>query len=62
MRTQEALDYYDGKHFRLAQALGIWVTAIYQWGEYPPIGRQYQLEVLTDGALKAERNDDDGKQ
>lgn len=59
MTTQEALDYYENNPMRMAQALGVWVSAIYQWGEYPPIGRQFQLEVLTEGKLKAERNDND---
>ncbi len=59
MTTQEALDYYDNNPMQMAQALGVWVSAIYQWGEYPPIGRQFQLEVLTEGKLKAERNDND---
>ena len=59
MTTQEALDYYDNNPMRMAQALGVWVSAIYQWGEYPPIGRQFQLEVLTEGKLKAEINDND---
>ena len=59
MTTQEALDYYDNNPMRMAQALGVWVSAIYQWGEYPPIGRQFQLEVLSEGKLKAERNDND---
>jgi hypothetical protein len=31
---------------------------IYQWGEYPPLARQYELEVRTEGALKADPNDD----
>jgi len=59
MTTQEALDHYDNNPMLLAQALGIWVSAIYQWGEYPPIGRQYQLEVMTGGKLQAERKDND---
>lgn len=62
MTTQEALNHFDNSPMLLAQALGIWVSAIYQWGEYPPIGRQYQLEVLTEGKLKVERNDNDEKQ
>lgn len=59
MTTQEAIEYFDNNPMRMAQALGVWVSAIYQWGEYPPIGRQFQLEVLTEGKLKAERNDND---
>ncbi|CAB4215750.1 DNA-binding transcriptional regulator Cro, partial [uncultured Caudovirales phage] len=30
---------------------------IYQWGEKPPMSRQYELEVKTEGTLKADRND-----
>jgi hypothetical protein len=30
---------------------------IYQWGDTPPMGRQYELEVKTGGKLKADNND-----
>lgn len=53
MKTQEAIDYY-GSLKKLADELGVWPQVIYQWGEYPPAGRQYELEVKTSGALKAE--------
>ena len=53
MTTQEAIDHY-GSVRRLAEALKIWPHAIYRWGDHPPEGRQYQLQVLTDGKLKAE--------
>lgn len=59
MKTEDAINFYGGDRNQLARVLGIWVTSTYQWGEYPPIGRQYQLEILTDGALKAERGADD---
>lgn len=59
MTTQDAIDFYGGDRNRLAAALGVWVSATYQWGEFPPIGRQYQLEILSDGKLKAEREDND---
>ncbi|MDL1881846.1 hypothetical protein FBQ88_12500 [Gammaproteobacteria bacterium PRO2] len=58
MTTEEAIVYFGGAK-PLADALGIWPHAIYRWGDYPPMGRQYELEVITHGALKAERHDDD---
>lgn len=53
MTTKQALDYY-GSRMALAQALGIWPHNISRWGKYPPIERQYELEVKTKGKLKAE--------
>lgn len=45
------------KHFKgipaLARALGISYEAVRQWGEEVPDLRQYQLECITNGALKA---------
>jgi hypothetical protein len=45
------------KHFKsipaLAQALGISYEAVRQWGEEVPDLRQYQLECITNGVLKA---------
>lgn len=45
------------KHFKgipaLARALGISYEAVRQWGEEVPELRQYQLECITNGALKA---------
>lgn len=54
MTTQEAIDYYGGVK-PLADALGIWPQVVYTWGESPPMARQYELEVKTDGTLKAVR-------
>jgi len=53
MTTQQAIDHYGGIK-SLADALGIWPQVIYKWGEFPPMARQYELEVKTSGALKAE--------
>ena len=53
MKTQEAIDYF-GTLKKLADALGVWPQVIYQWGDTPPMGRQYELEVKTAGALKAD--------
>ncbi len=54
MTTQEAIDYY-GSTKKLADALGIWPQVIYTWGDAPPMARQYELEVKTEGTLKADR-------
>ena len=55
MTTKEAVLHYETPA-NLAAALGITVHAIYQWGEKPPFLRQYQIELVSDGALKAEKN------
>lgn len=54
MTTQEAITYFGGIK-QLADALGIWPHNISRWGEHPPMSRQYELEVKTDGELKAEK-------
>jgi hypothetical protein len=33
---------------------------IYAWGERPPMSRQYELEVKTEGELKADRESVNG--
>jgi hypothetical protein len=54
MTTQEAIAHY-GSVKALAAELNIYPQVCYQWGDYPPMGRQYELEVKTGGALKAEK-------
>lgn len=55
MRTKEAIQHY-GSVPALAAALGLTSRqAVYYWGEFPPPGRQYQIEILTNGTLRAER-------
>ena len=54
MTTQEAIDYY-GSTKKLADALGVWPQVIYNWNQTPPMARQYELEVKTNGVLKADR-------
>jgi len=54
MTTQEAIDFF-GSTKKLADFLGIWPQVVYTWGERPPMARQYELEVRTDGQLKAEK-------
>lgn len=54
MRKEEAISFY-GSQSALARALGIAQASVAGWtGEYPPGGRQLQIEKLTKGKLKAE--------
>lgn len=53
MKTELAVDYF-GTKAAIADALGIKRSAVSQWGETIPRGRAYQIEVLTDGKLKAD--------
>ena len=54
MKTQDAIDYYKGIR-QLAEALETWPQTVYQWGEYPPMVSQYELQIKTGGKLKAEK-------
>ena len=55
MKTKEAIQYY-GNIKKLADALGMWPHVIYRWGEHPPVARQYELDVKTNGKLKSEKD------
>ncbi|WP_297831523.1 Cro/CI family transcriptional regulator [Thermomonas sp.] len=61
MTTQQAIDYFGGIR-ELSQVLGVSTQSIYQWGVYPPLGRQYELEIKTRGELKADRSTAHDKQ
>lgn len=52
MKTQTAADHFGSKK-KLAIALGISPSAVTMWGNEVPELRQYQLEKITKGALKA---------
>lgn len=54
MLTSDVLAYFDGSRAKLAEALGITRVASYQWGEYPPVLRQLQLQEITNGKLRVE--------
>jgi len=56
MKTTAAVDHF-GSIRALADALEITPQAVYQWGEHVPAGRDFQIEVLTQGALKASEID-----
>lgn len=54
MKTQEVIDFFGG-YQQTALALDIWVSSIYHWDEEPPALRQYHIEIVTGGKLKANR-------
>lgn len=51
MRTQEAINHF-GSAAKLAERLGIGPSAVSQWGAYPPMRRQYELQWLTKNKLR----------
>ena len=54
MKTQEAVKHFNNKKIELARALGIKPSAVSMWGDKVPLLRQYQLERITKGELKAD--------
>lgn len=53
MTTAEAIAFFETAT-KLATALGIEKSAVSQWSEHPPIGRQAQIQLLSRGKLKAD--------
>lgn len=55
MTTNEAIRYFGSKRalWEFLELRGKRMT-IYQWGDRPPMPRQYQLELLTNGHLRAD--------
>ena len=51
MKTQDAADFF-GSRVKLAKVLGVSPPAITGWGEYPPLTRQYQIQVMSKNKLK----------
>ena len=52
MKKIDAIKHFGGVA-GLAKKLGITPEAIYQWGDDVPGSREYQIQVLTNGKLKA---------
>lgn len=52
MRKEDVIHHF-GSVGAVASALGITSQAVSLWPETVPLGRQYQVERLTDGQLKA---------
>ena len=57
MTTDEAIKHF-GSLKKLADALGIWPQVIYKWGQNPPMARQYEIQVKTNGVLRADHEQD----
>ena len=55
MKLKEAVEHFGSKT-KLAEALQINKSAVTNWGESIPPGRQFEIEVKTGGILKADRN------
>ena len=51
MKTEDAIKQFGGVA-GLARVLKVSPQAIYQWGEKVPRGRQYELQALSNGALR----------
>lgn len=54
MKTKDVIDYF-GSRKKLAEALGVDLSAVAHWGEFVPVLRQYQIQVITKNKLKAEQ-------
>lgn len=54
MRKDSVIRYFGGVR-PTARALGITHVAVINWGEEIPIGRAYQVEVITEGKLKVKK-------
>lgn len=52
MTTAEVVEFFGSKA-AVAKALGIKLPSVSEWGDEPPRARQYQLQVMTKGKLKA---------
>lgn len=47
MTTKEAIAMFGGSRRRLAEALGISVQAVAQWGDMVPKLREYQIKEMV---------------
>jgi len=54
MHTEIAIQHFGSKA-ALARALGIKPPSVYDWGELVPLGRAYELQAITQGALQVDR-------
>lgn len=54
MRKSEVIEHF-GSVTAVAKALELTTQAVSMWPETVPRNRQWQIDVLTDGKLKAQR-------
>jgi len=52
VKTESVIQFFGGVK-ETADRLGITREAIYQWGDEVPESRAYQIEVMSEGKLKA---------
>lgn len=55
MRKSEVIEYF-GSVTAVAYALELTTQAVSMWPETVPRNRQWQIDVLTNGKLKAQRS------
>lgn len=54
MTTTDAIKHF-GSAAKIAAALGLSKAAVSKWGKRPPRLRQFEIEAMTAGALKADQ-------
>lgn len=59
MKTKTALAYFGNNASELARALKIKPQAPHQWGDEVPRLRAFELQQLTNGALKVDEPETD---
>lgn len=61
MTVQDVIDYYGGVA-KVARALGISYVSVREWRERGkvPMGRQWEIQAKTAGALQADRDEKAG--
>ena len=57
MNKEAAIAHFGGA-LKLSKALGLSPAAISQWGETVPVRRAYELERVTNGALKVNHSNE----
>jgi hypothetical protein len=59
LKYSDVMIYYDYKMSNVARALGVSRQVIYYWHKRNrvPFSKQCELEILTKGALKANKED-----
>lgn len=55
MKLSEAIAHF-GTEAEMARKLGIKPQAVYQWDGKVPMARQYQIQLMTKGKLKADQD------
>lgn len=61
MKIEDVTAFFGSKS-KLAEALGVSPSAATQWRDNIPVGRQYQIQVITNGKFKAAEHSQEKKQ